>query len=319
MNTTPPSSFPVRRVVIGSTMHASIIAQLRVARPDLELRGAPYQQITADDLEWADAYVGFKRPQAEHMGRVAWVHCTGAGVDSWFNPVEIDRSILLTRSSESFGPMIAEWALARALAVSQQLRELDQAQREHRWAPRELALLQGTTAVVVGTGDVGGHCARLFRAMGCHTIGISRSGQGNSEWFDQCAPVTELSAWVSRADWLVLMLPLTGATRGLISRDVLAHARGAVLINAGRGAVVDESAIPDALDAGWLRAAALDVFDREPLPESSPLWSDPRVIVSPHISGLTTVEGTVAGFLECLADIEQGRVPKWAVDRARQY
>jgi phosphoglycerate dehydrogenase-like enzyme len=131
--------------------------------------------------------------------------------------------------------------------------------------------------------------------------------------------VTELSAWVSRADWLVLMLPLTDATRGLISRDVLAHARGAVLINAGRGAVVDESAIPDALGAGWLRAAALDVFDREPLPESSPLWSDPRVIVSPHISGLTTVEGTVAGFLDCLADIEQGRVPKWAVDRARQY
>jgi phosphoglycerate dehydrogenase-like enzyme len=313
------SSLAVRRVVIGSTLQASIIAQLRAARPDLELRGAPYQQITADDLDWADAYVGFKRPQTEHMGRVAWVHCTGAGVDSWFTPMELDRSILLTRSSESFGPMIAEWALARALAVSQQLRELDQVQREHRWAPRELALLRGTTAVVVGTGDVGGHCARLFRAMGCRTIGISRSGRGSTEWFDECAPVSELATWVARADWLVLMLPLTEATRGLISRDVLSKARGAVLINAGRGAVVDEAAIPQALDAGWLRAAALDVFEREPLPADSPLWSDPRVIVSPHISGLTTVEGTVAGFLECLADIERGRIPKWVVDRDRQY
>jgi phosphoglycerate dehydrogenase-like enzyme len=309
----------IRRVVIGSTMHERISAQLRLALPRVEIRGAPYQQITVEDLMWGDAYVGFKRPPGDSMGQVRWVHCTGAGVDAWFHPTEVDRSILLTRSSESFGPMIAEWALARALAVSQQLRDLDRAQLDHRWAPRELALLHGTTAVVVGTGDVGGHCARLFRAMGCRTVGVSRTGQGNPDWFDQCAPVTELATWVSRADWLLLMLPLTDATRGLISRELLSHARGAVLINAGRGAVIDESAIPAALDAGWLRAAALDVFEREPLPADSPLWDDARVLVSPHISGLTTVEGTVAGFLECLGDIEQGRLPRWTVDRERQY
>jgi phosphoglycerate dehydrogenase-like enzyme len=92
-----------------------------------------------------------------------------------------------------------------------------------------------------------------------------------------------------------------------------------VLINAGRGATVDESAIPEALDQGWLSAAALDVFETEPLPNNSPLWSHPRVMISPHISGLTTNEGALAGFLECLAEIEAGKTPARVVDREREY
>jgi phosphoglycerate dehydrogenase-like enzyme len=92
-----------------------------------------------------------------------------------------------------------------------------------------------------------------------------------------------------------------------------------VLINAGRGAVVDEALIPEALDKGWLAGAILDVFEVEPLPASSPLWDDRRVMISPHISGLTTREGAITGFLECLAEIERGEVPARAVDRDREY
>ena len=100
---------------------------------------------------------------------------------------------------------------------------------------------------------------------------------------------------------------------------MLSLCRGAVLINAGRGIVVDEAAIPEALDRGWLRGAALDVFEVEPLPSTSPLWDDPRVMISPHISGPTTIDGAVSGFLECLADVERGVMPARAVDRERQY
>jgi phosphoglycerate dehydrogenase-like enzyme len=117
----------------------------------------------------------------------------------------------------------------------------------------------------------------------------------------------------------VLTLPITAATRGLFSRDILSQCRGAVLLNAGRGAVVDESALPEALEQGWLKGAALDVFETEPLPAASPLWSDPRVMISPHISGLTTIEGAGNGFLECLASLERGALPRWAVDRERGY
>jgi phosphoglycerate dehydrogenase-like enzyme len=253
------------------------------------------------------------------MGNVRWVHCTGAGVDSWLYPTELSRDILLTRTSESFGTYIAEWALSRALAFRQQILDLAERQRGHEWAPREIGYVRGSRAVVVGTGDLGAHIGRLFRALGADVRGVSRTGRGDPAVFSSTSTVSELRSLVPAADWVIVTVPLTSETRGLIGRDVLSECRGAVLINAGRGAVVDEGLIPEALDKGWLSGAALDVFTVEPLPPDSPLWGDRRVMVSPHISGLTTTEGAISGFLECLGELERGRLPARTVNRDRQY
>ena len=308
-----------QRIVIGANAHTEIAALLHRARPDLEIRGNRYTDLTADDLAWGDTYIGFRRPPLPTMGNIRWVHCTGAGVDSWLSPDALPPEILLTRTSESFGPRIAEWALARALAFTQQLRELHDAQRNRQWSPRETTMLFGARVLVVGTGDIGTHVARLFTAIGAHVTGISRTGRGDESVFARIAGVEALPALVGDAEWIILTVPLTHNSRGLISRGVLERCRGAILINAGRGAVVEETALPDAFDRGWLSGAALDVFEVEPLPETSPLWSDPRVMISPHISGLTTNDGAVVGFLECLALIERGETPAWVVDRARGY
>jgi len=311
--------FSSRRVVIGAGAHAEIADFLRERRPDLELRGSKYTDVKPADLAWADTYIGFKRPpHAATMGAVRWVHCTGAGVDGWLSPIELDREILLTRTPESFGPAIAEWVLARLLAFQQQLAEFASAQREHEWAPRDLAPVAGTNALVVGTGDVGRAVARALGALGVVVTGVSRSGEA-AAGFRAVHKVTALADLVGDAQWIVVVLPDTPATRGLISRTVMSRCRGAVLLNAGRGSTVDEEAIPHALDQGWLRGAALDVFAEEPLPATSPLWDDPRVMISPHISGLTTVEGAGSGYLECLEALEAGRLPRWAVDRERGY
>ena len=310
---------PLQRIVVGANAHAEISAALQGVRPTLEIRGSRFMDVSADDLDWGDVYVGFKRPPLPTMGKIRWVHCTGAGVDAWFAPEELSRDILLTRSAESFGPAIAEWALARALAISQQLYDLDVHQQARDWAPRDIATLRGTKALIVGTGDVGTHIGRLFRALGCDVHGVSRSGQGDRDVFSRVSASEQLPSLVGDIDWLIVTVPLTVATRHLINHSVLSGCRGAVLMNAGRGAVVEESLLPAALDNGWLRAVALDVFEVEPLPTESPLWSDPRVIVSPHISGLTTTAGVVDGFFECLHDIEQGVMPRWVVDRDRQY
>lgn len=308
-----------QRIVIGANAHQQMAALLRSARPDLEVRGNRYTDLTADDLAWGDSYIGFRRPPLPTMGNIRWVHCTGAGVDAWLYPDELPRDILLTRTSESFGPRIAEWALTRALAFTQQLIDLHDAQRQRRWAPRETALLHGSRVLVVGTGDIGTHTARLFSALGCHVTGVSRTGRGDDAVFARLATVDALPTLVADAEWIVLTVPLTAATRGLFSRELLSRCQGAVLLNAGRGAVVDESALPDALANAWIRGAALDVFEVEPLPATSPLWADERVMISPHISGLTTNEGAVVGFLECLAAIERGETPAWVVDRERGY
>ena len=145
------------RIVIGARAHAELAERLRAARRDLEIRGSSTSQVTADDLSWADTYVGFMRPPLATMGNVQWVHCTGAGVDAWLYPNELPRDILLTRTSESFGPYIAEWALSRALAIRQQLLDLAERQHRHEWAPRDVGYIRGSNAVVVGTGDVGAH------------------------------------------------------------------------------------------------------------------------------------------------------------------
>lgn len=308
-----------KHIVIGANAHASLADALRRARPDLVIRGNKYTDLTADDMEWGDTYIGFRRPPLASMGNIRWVHCTGAGVDSWLFPVELPRNILLTRTSESFGPMIAEWALARALASSQQLLDLAQYQQRREWKPRDVAMLRGTTVVVVGTGDVGTYVGRLFRNMGCDVHGVSRSGSGDESVFSTRSTVSSLASLAVTADWLIVTLPLTSETHGLIGREVLQSCHGAVLMNAGRGAVVDEALLPEALDKGWLRGVALDVFEIEPLPAESPLWTDPRVMISPHISGITTTEGAVTGFLDCLAALERGERPKWIVDRERQY
>ena len=307
------------RIVIGATAHAELAALLRARRHDLEVRAAPYTHVSADDLAWADTYMGFRRPPLPSMGNVRWVHCTGAGVDSWLYPTELSRDILLTRTSEPFGVYIAEWALSRALAVRQQILDLAECQQRHEWKPREISYVRGSRAIMVGTGDIGVHIARLFTALGAEVHGVSRSGRGDRAVFTSISSVAELPSLVAQADWLLVAIPLTSDTRGLVSREILSRCRGAVLINAGRGATVDESAIPEALDQGWLSAAALDVFETEPLPQTSPLWSHSRVMISPHISGLTTNEGAITGFLECLAEIEAGKVPARVVDREREY
>jgi phosphoglycerate dehydrogenase-like enzyme len=321
--TIEPRAFLPQRILIGAGAHAELARALSLALAErgttAEVRGNRHTELNAADLDWANAYVGFRRPPTGSMGNVNWVHCTGAGVDSWLYPDELPRDILLTRTSESFGPMIAEWALARALAFTQRLARLADSQRKREWASCDPSFVRGTRALVVGTGDVGTHIARAFAGLGCRVMGVSRSGRGDPSVFASTHPVSELPALAGDADWLILALPLTAATHGLVDRDVLAACRGAVLLNAGRGAVVDEAAIPLALENGWLSGAALDVFEAEPLPSSSPLWDHPRVMVSPHNSGPTTIEGAVAGFIECLTELERGEVPTWAVDRERQY
>lgn len=311
--------FTPRHILVGTRSHAEIIAALRAARPDLAYRGAPHTEVTADDLAWADTYVGFKRPTSvATLGSVRWVHCTGAGVDAWFASPGLPIGTLLTRTPELFGPAIAEWAVARVFAFQQQLRALDESQRAQRWAPRDMPLVAGTTAVVVGTGDVGHAIAAKLHALGVTCIGVSRTGTATPP-FAAVHTTDALPALAATSDWLILALPDTPATRGLVSREVLSRCRGAVLLNCGRGAVLEETALPEALNQGWLRGAALDVFAVEPLPAASPLWHDARVMISPHSSGPTTVRGAVDGFLECLAAVERGERSRWTIDTTRGY
>lgn len=309
---------PPRRLLIVDRDRDALAAWIAARTTGIEIRTADRNTLTATELAWADAYTGFRPPPDADLDGVAWVHCTGAGVDAFLFRRRFPAGTLLTRTDEPFGAQIGEWAASRVLAVAQGIVPYREDQRARRWAPKEVRTVRGTRALVLGTGEVGRGVAAALIALGCQVHGISRSGAPCPP-FASVLPVDALGDAVVQAQWIVLTLPLTEATWHLVDETILARCRGAVLLNAGRGALVDEAAILPALDAGHLSAAALDVFEVEPLPAGSPLWEDPRVLVSPHVAGLTTVAGAGASFLRVYQDLAAGRVPGLAVDPGRGY
>lgn len=312
LDLTPPT-----RVLLANRLAEPIAAGLRAAKPGLDLRAKQMHEVGPDDLAWAEALIGFKRPAAG-IGTVRWVHSIGAGVDAFLDGPAWPASVLLTRTNESFGPAMGEFVLARLLAFAQHLPQFAADQRSHRWKPVTPQRLAGTRAVVVGTGEVGRGIAAALAPAGVRVTGVSRSGT-RAPGFEAVKPVAELAALMPFTEWLVLAAPLTPETRGLIGPDVLTRCHGLRLVNVARGGLVDQPALLSALGAGRVAAAALDVFDEEPLPASSPLWDHPGVFISPHVAGVTTTEGAIAGFLECLAALERGHRPRLEVDPSRGY
>ena len=306
------------RVLISDPRPEPLAEYLQPRRPDLDIHTRKPSEVTAADLDWAETLVGFRRPPVPGWGNLRWIHSIGAGVDAFLFRTDLPDTILLTRSSEDFGPPIAEYCVARALAVTQRLAQLEAEQQAARWALISPETLAGSRVLIVGTGMVGQGIARRFAAMGCRIDGLSRGGSPR-EPFGTVRPMTEFVEAVRGARWLVLAVPLTEATYHLLDHSRLAQCGGAYLINIGRGKTVDETALPEALDRGWLSGAALDVFEAEPLPASSPLWQHPRVTISPHCSGVTTTPAAGDGFLECLAAVERGERPRWVVERAAEY
>ena len=295
-----------------------LVEILREHRPDLELRSRRTMDVTADDLEWAQVFIGFQRARPPGWGGVQWIHSTGAGVDRFLFRADLPNNILLTRSPEDFGPQIGEYCVARALAVTQRLREFDTAQTEGVWSGGVPDQLAGSRVVVVGTGQVGCGVARAFTRLDCVVDGVSRSGAPRDP-FRVVTPWSEFPSVVEGARWLVLAAPLTEDTWHLLDHEMLSLCDGVYLINVARGALVEEESLPLALDRGWLSGAALDVFETEPLPSASPLWGHPGVVISPHCSGVTDVRAAALGFLECLAALERGELPGWVIDREIGY
>lgn len=303
---------------MSHTLHEGLGDYLLARRPDLEVRARDAAEITGPDVEWAEVLVGFRPPRDGPWRTLRWIHCIGAGVDAFAFRTGLAPATLLTRTSEDFGPQMGEYCLSRALAMTQRLRHLEAEQRARSWKPKHPAQLRSSRVVIVGTGAVGREIARAFLGAGCRVDGVSHSGSPK-EPFEGVHAIAEFERAVRGARWLVLACPLTEETFHLLDRRRLAQCDGAYLINVGRGPLVQEEVLPEALDQGWLAGAALDVFETEPLPADSPLWSRPEVTVSPHISGLTTIPGAGDGFLTCLEAVEAGRRPTLAVDPSRGY
>ena len=220
----------------------------------------------------------------EAFSNLRYIQLTSAGFDRVPMETVTARGITIRNARGVYSIPMAEHALWGVLTLYRQGAFFTAKQAQGVWEKRrDLAELCGKTVCVLGTGSVGVCCAERFRAMGCRVLGVNRTVRAHAA-FDAVYPMERLDETLGIADVVILTLPLTDATRGLMDAGrFFAMKRGAVLVNISRGAVVDEAALLTALETR-LRGAVLDVFETEPLPAESPLWQRENVLLTPHNS-----------------------------------
>lgn len=245
-------------------------------------------------LPGAEVFFGFRLddPMLEAGSDLTWVHLGVSGVDSILPPLASREGLVVTNSRGLHGAYMTEYVLGVILAQSKALFRGRDHQRERDWAPRELLprirSVEGGTLGILGLGSVGRHLAPRAQALGMRVIGTKRTAlQGAPpHGVDEVFPTSQTDEVLRAADWLVLLLPLTKETRSYLNRARIGRLKkGAYVINVGRGELVDEKALLTAIRKGKLSGATLDVFREEPLPETSDLWAEPDVLVTPHVAG----------------------------------
>jgi phosphoglycerate dehydrogenase-like enzyme len=284
--------------------------RIAVVAPDLEIvvlrRG---EEVAAADIEritmaffssdaWPERAAQFMKVTLEATD-LRWLHSMSAGVDSPIFSMFMDRGVRVTTSSGATASPIAGTVMLYLLALSRGLPGWMRAQAAHEWSPMSFRELDGQRIVVVGHGPIGQEVVRLAQAFGMEPVIVRRTIRG-----DEPCPVRtldELADVVRDADAVVIALPLADGTRGIVSAEVIA-AMGpqAMFVNVGRGELVDQPALTEALASGRLGGAGLDVFATEPLPADDPLWDLPNVIISPHTSGAS--DGAASRVVEIFLD-----------------
>ncbi|MBD8060745.1 D-2-hydroxyacid dehydrogenase [Oceanitalea stevensii] len=302
---------------------------------DPDWRRDPAQQRAFEALlDDADALFGIPDVSPEALARTVrsnprlrWVHTTAAGGGGQVRAAgltaeELER-VTVTTSAGMHAETLAEWALLGVLAGAKDLRRLEADQASRTWGDgrRLMRHVSEMTVLVVGLGGIGRVVAQRFAALGATVWGTSRRREA-VEHVDRVVPLDDLAAAAAQADAIVSALPGTDRTTGLLGAEVFGGLRpGTLFVNVGRGTVVDEDALVEALDAGRVGFAALDVTAVEPLPVDSPLWGHPSVLLSPHTAALSEQEPRriAALFAENATRLLDGRPLRNVMDTREFY
>ncbi len=275
-------------VLVFANLDQEHIAQVRAVDPRIRVAAVTDRLKALELAPQAEVMVGWNIPReaVQRAPRLKWIHSTAAGVDQLLHPEVLAGEILVTSSSGIHQPLV-EHVFAMVLALTRRLHVAIRNQVARRWERRQAVgdEIRGKTMGVLGLGHIGAEIAEKAAVFGMRVIGTKRT-VAPVPHVDQVFPPEGLADVLRASDVVVVALPLTTQTRGLLGEPELRlMRRTAVLINIGRGAIVQEAALIRALQEGGIAGAGLDVFEREPLPADSPLWGMEQVIITPHVSG----------------------------------
>ncbi len=292
------------RLVIHGVESAEEIPGIDRIKKNTQIHCAPDLESLQLHLPEAEALLGWNFRATELreawplVDSLRWIQWGGAGVDAVLFPELVASDVLLTNVRGVFDRAMAEYTLALILAFGKELPETYVAQREHRWSYRWTELAAGRSVLVVGVGSIGREIARILKRMDFAVSGVGRSARDSDLDFGKIHAVSDLDRCLAEVDYVVLVTPLTPQTHGLFgAAQFSAMKPSARFINLGRGELVDEAALLEALKDNQIAGAGLDVFCTEPLPAESPFWDLNNVIVSPHMSG------DYRGHKEAMADV----------------
>jgi len=315
------------QVLIASPLEAELAARIQAADPRAEVlfepdllpparypgdhRGDPsFARDAEGEARWralldrAEVLFGVPEDSTEGLAevvnglpRLRWVHATSAGAGEQVRKAGLSpdalKRVVITTSSGVHAVPLAEFAILGLLAVAKELPRLIEDQRARAWPEvrRPVRELSGQTLFLLGLGEIGREVARLGKALGMRTVGFRRTEGPPPEWVDEVHGPQRLTELAGQADAMVVSLPMTEQTAGLVDRATIERLPAScIFVNIGRGGVVDEPALIDALRDRRIAGAVLDVFATEPLPADSPLWTLPNVLVTPHAAALSARE-----------------------------
>lgn len=313
------------KILVLSSLEDKHLAQIRAVDPGLEVSATSEAGRGAQLAGEAEVIVGWHLPDEILAGARAlrWIHSTAAGIDTLLVPSVMEGRVLLTSSVGIHATVLPEHVMALMLSFSRRLHIALRNQIRHKW-DRQAAVgeeIEGRTLGVLGLGAIGSALARRASAFGMRIVGTKRTPQP-IPCVERVLPPEGTDEVLRLSDFVVILLPLTDETRGLIDGRALGlMKRSAILINVSRGAIVQEAALIHALSEGTIAGAGLDVFDREPLQDSSPLFDMENVIITPHVSGAspTYMDRAIPLFCENLRRYLAGAPMLNVVDPRRGY
>lgn len=298
-------------------------APMSEAFPDRELVGFESEEDFAERIGEIEILFALRPPRGYWAGasRLRLVHIMGAGVDALLPAPDLPAGVKIANGRGISGGVMAEYALGWMLHFARRVPRNMEQQARREWRMYAPVALEGATCGILGMGAIGEAVARRAKAFGMRVLGTQRTPRP-SEWADEMLPSDATERVLAESDYVVVILPLTPETRGSLSAALLDKLRPeAVLVNMARGGIVDETALAAMLREGRLRGAALDVFDEEPLPEDSPLWEVPNLVVTPHVAGFSSdyLPRSFEIFAENVRRLERGRPLVNEIDRERGY
>ncbi len=314
------------KIIAADFLLDELSSRLATVAPDVTMVSLTRKGELSDSPQGAEILVPpWLLPEAVLLRLLAlpslrWVHTVSVGVDHLID--RLPPHVILTNARGVFDRPIAEMVMTYILMIVKRMPAFLRQQEAKVWRSRKLREAEGLTVGLVGLGHIGQRVAQMAKALGMRVWAVRRHPTGDEAHVDLCLPAEQLDRLCAASDFVVITVPLTEETYKMIGEaQFQAMPATSWLINVARGAVVDEEALIRALRGGWIGGAALDVFEEEPLPQSSPLWEMENVIITPHNSWSTPrlAEREVTIFLENLRRYRAGEPLLNLVDRQRGY